>query len=164
MPALLWPSGRRRPSLYFGLICFSKPPSLDSLHHPFPQKLMSFPEEPLHLPPHKGGGYFSLCGYYPAAIHQKLNGNRYEIIRKLGPQSSTWLAFDLKNTHYHSIEIFTIGASGQAERKQVPILKCLASGKPLPVQVFRGSFWEKRHNQSHLCVLTNPLSASVRVL
>ena len=119
---------------------------------------MSFPEEPLHLPPHKGGGY------YPAMIHQKLNGDKYEIIRKLGygPQSSTWLAFDSKNTTYHSIEIFTIGASEQAKSKQVPILKGLGGGRPLPV--FLGTFWEKGDDKSHLCVLTNPLSTSVRIL
>jgi len=40
--------------------------------------MSSFPEEPLHLSPSEGGGY------YPATIHQKLNNDKYEIVRKLG--------------------------------------------------------------------------------
>jgi len=37
--------------------------------------MSSFPEEPLHLSPSEGGGY------YPATIHQKLNNDKYEIVR-----------------------------------------------------------------------------------
>ncbi|KAF8972224.1 kinase-like domain-containing protein [Flammula alnicola] len=123
---------------------------------------MSFPEEPLDLSPAKGGGY------YPAAIHQKLNGDKYEIVRKLGygPRSSTWLvllSYDPK--YYVAVKIFTIAASEQAKDVELPILKSLRSiDRDRSLPVFHGSFWEESRDGSHLCVVMNPLSTSVQAL
>ncbi|KAF8812799.1 kinase-like protein [Phlegmacium glaucopus] len=73
--------------------------------------MSSFPEEPLNLSPSEGGGY------YPAVIHQKLNGDKYEIVRKLGygPRSSTWLALRVDNPRYVAVKIFTVAASEHAK-------------------------------------------------
>ncbi|KAF8972219.1 kinase-like domain-containing protein [Flammula alnicola] len=123
---------------------------------------MSFPEEPLDLPPAEGGGY------YPAAIHQKLNGDNYEVVRKLGygPRSSTWLVLRSHGTKYYvAVKIFTIAASEQAKRVELPILKSLNSiDRDLPLPVFEGIFWEESRDGSHLCVVMSPLSTSVQAL
>ncbi|KAF8972230.1 kinase-like domain-containing protein [Flammula alnicola] len=116
---------------------------------------MSFPEEPLDLSPAKGGGY------YPAAIHQELNGDKYKIVRKLGygPRSSTWLVLCSHRPKYVAVKIFTIAASEQARNVELPILKSLRSiDRDLPVPVFQESFWEESRDGSHLCVVMSPLS------
>ncbi|KAF8972233.1 kinase-like domain-containing protein [Flammula alnicola] len=122
---------------------------------------MSFPEEPLDLSPAKGGGY------YPAAIHQELNGDKYKIVRKLGygPRSSTWLVLCSHRPKYVAVKIFTIAASEQARSVELPILKSLRSiDRDLPVPVFQESFWEESIDGSHLCVVMSPLSSSVQAL
>ncbi|CAA7267219.1 unnamed protein product [Cyclocybe aegerita] len=122
---------------------------------------MSYPEEPLDLPPTEGGGY------YPANIRQKLNGDKYEIVRKLGygPRSSTWLVWDSRDADYFAVKIFTITASEQAKTVELPILRVLDSvDASLRLPAFHGSFWEKSGDGDHLCVVTNPLSTSIHVL
>ena len=53
-------------------------------------RMSQFPEEALNLSSSEGFGYF------PGYPGQKLNKDRYEIVRKLGfgPRSSTWLVVD----------------------------------------------------------------------
>ena len=67
---------------------------------------------------------------------QKLNGGKFQVVRKLGygPQSSTWLVGDKKN--YSAIKIYAIAASEHAKTVEVPILKVvhgLAQSGGLPV-------------------------------
>jgi len=118
--------------------------------------MSSFPEEPLHLSPSEGGGY------YPAAIHQKLNNDKYEIVRKLGygPRSSTWLALRAHDGEYFSVKIFTIAASERAKSVELAIVKAVPKlGYDLPA--FHESFWEESSAGSHLCFVANPSSTSV---
>lgn len=74
---------------------------------------MSFPEEPLDLPPSEGEGH-------PAGIHQKLNSGKFDIVRKLGygPRSSTWLAYtwdeEEEKERYFAIK-YTVAASEHAK-------------------------------------------------
>ncbi|KAF8902233.1 kinase-like domain-containing protein [Gymnopilus junonius] len=122
---------------------------------------MSFPEEPFDLPLSEGGGY------YPAIIGQKLNGDKFEIVRKLGygPRSSTWLVFRPRDPVYFAVKIFTIAASDRAKTVELPIVKAvdkLDSNLGLPI--FQGSFWEDSGAGSHLCFVLNPLSTSVQAL
>lgn len=121
---------------------------------------MSFPEEPLDLPPTEGGGY------YPATISEQLNKRKYHIVRKLGygPQSSTWLAFEKlwRGRKYFAIKIFTIAAS---KRVQIPILNNITDLDPtLRLPYFHESFWERSDDGWYLCVVMKPMSTSVRVL
>ena len=85
-----------------------------------------FPEEPLNLSPSEGGGY------YPAQIHQKLNGDKYEVIRKLGygPRSSTWLVLSAHDQAYFVVKIFTVTASDHAKTVETPILKAVSHLSP----------------------------------
>lgn len=73
-----------------------------------------YPEEPLDLSPSEGGGYFS------AKMGQKLNGGKFQIVRKLGygSRSSTWLVRGKDN--YFAIKIYTIAASEHAKTVEVP--------------------------------------------
>ena len=125
----------------------------------------NFPEERLSRTPSKGGGH------YPAAIHQKLNGDEYEIIRKLGygPRSSTWLvlrAHDSNPGHF-AVKIFTVAASERVENVELPIIKevdKISRSGSLELPTFHGSFWEESRVGSHLCYVMNPLSTSVKDL
>ncbi|KAF9471411.1 kinase-like protein [Pholiota conissans] len=124
--------------------------------------MSSFPEEPLDLPPSEGGGY------YPASIHQKLNGNKYEIVRKLGygPRSSTWLVLHHDpEPVYFAVQIFTVAASERAKSVQLPIAKAVDKLDPfLRLPVLHGSFWEDSGAGAHLCFVTNAFGKSVGVL
>ena len=121
--------------------------------------LMSpFPEEPLDLSPAEGGGY------YAAEIHQKLQGGKYEIVRKLGygPRSSTWLTLRAHDHKYSAVKIFTVAASERARSVQLPIVKVVPKLGAFIFKAFHGSFWEESSAGSHLCFVANPLSTSVR--
>ena len=101
---------------------------------------MSFPEEPLDLPSAEGGGY------YPALIGQKLNGNQYEVVRKLGygPRSSVWLVLRPQLAAYFAVKIYTVAASDRANRVELPVLQSLKKIDPLMrLPPFQGSFWQK---------------------
>ena len=122
---------------------------------------MSFPEEPLDLPPSDGGGY------YPVSLYQKLDGGKYEVVRKLGygPRSSTWLVFRSNRPAYFAVKIYTVAASERARTMELPIAQEVDKLDPsLWLPVFHGSFWERSSAGSHLCSVTNPLSTSVRHL
>ena len=117
-----------------------------------------FPEEPLNLSPSAGGGY------YPAEIHQKLNGDKYKVIRKLGygPRSSTWLVLSLDNQAYFAAKIFTVTASDHAKTVEIPILKAVNNLDPsLLLPRFHESFWVQGSAGSHLCFVMNPMSTSI---
>jgi hypothetical protein len=125
--------------------------------------MSSFPEEPLNLSPSEGGGH------YPAAIPQKLNGDKYEIIRKLGygPRSSTWLVLRVHDPGYFAVKIFTVAASERAKTVELPIIKEVSKVSRsgfLMLPTFHGSFWEESSAGSHLCFVMNPLSTSVKDL
>ena len=125
------------------------------------RKVSSFPEEPLNLSPSEGGGY------YPTAILQKLNDDRYEIIRKLGygPRSSTWLALRTHDQGYFAVKIFTVAASERAKTVELPIIKQVNKiSRFLDLPTFHGSFWVDSSAGSHLCFVMNPLSTSVKDL
>ena len=125
-----------------------------SMNHPFP-------EEPLNLSPSEGGGY------YPAVIHQKLNGDKYKVIRKLGygPRSSTWLVLTSDNLAYFVVKIFTVTASDHAKTVEIPILKTVNNLNPsLLLPRFHESFWVKSGAGSHICFVMNPVSTSFRDL
>ena len=118
-----------------------------------------FPEESL-----KGG-------YYPAVIHQKLDGDKYEIIRKLGygPRSTTWLVLRAHDPGYFAVKIFKVAASERAKTLELPIMKEVTVDKvsrsgSLELQTFHDSFWEESRFGSHLCFVMNPLSTSVKDL
>ena len=122
-----------------------------------------FPEEPLDLSPSDGGGH------YPAAIHQKLNRDKYEIIRKLGygPRSSTWLVLRAHDPGHFAVKIFTVAASERAKTVELPIIKevnKISRSGSLDLPTFHGSFWEESNAGSHLCYVMNPLSTSVKDL
>ena len=122
-----------------------------------------FPEEPLNLSPSEGGGH------YPATIHQKLNGDKYKIIRKLGygPRSSTWLVLRAHNPEHFAVKIFTVSASDRAKTVELPIIKQvdkISRSGFLDLPTFHGSFWEESSAGSHLCFVMNPLSTSVKTL
>ena len=124
--------------------------------------MSSFPEEPLNLSPSEGG-------HYPAAIHQKLNSDKYEIIRKLGygPRSSTWLVLRAQDPGYFAVKIFTVAASERAKTVELPIIKAVdkvSRSGSLELPTFHGSFWEESSAGSHLCFVMNPLSTSVKDL
>ncbi|KAF9475177.1 kinase-like protein [Pholiota conissans] len=126
---------------------------------------MSFPEEPLDLPPSQGGGY------YPAAIHQLIHNAKYEIIRKLGygPHSSTWLVLHDSEYHepiYSALKIFTVAASEEASHTQPPMLKAVHDlGRfDFCLPIFRGSFWEQSGAGAHLCVVMSAMAMSARAL
>lgn len=94
---------------------------------------------------------------------QKLNGGRFQIVRKLGygPRSSTWLARGQEN--YFAIKIYTIAASEHARTVEVPILKVvhgLERNDGLPA--CRGDFWEQTRAGSHLCLVLDPMSTTVQ--
>ena len=125
--------------------------------------MSTFPEEPLNLSPSEGGGH------YPAEIHQKLNGDKYEIIRKLGygPRSSTWLVLRLHDPEHFAVKIFTVAASERAKTVELPIMKevdKISRSGSLELPTFHGSFWEKSSAGSHICFVMNPLSTSVKNL
>ena len=120
---------------------------------------MYFPEEPLDLSPSEGGGYFS------AKMGQKLNGGKFQVVRKLGygSRSSTWLVRGKEK--YFAIKIYTIAASEHAKTIEVPILKVvhgLARSGGLPM--CHGDFWEETRAGSHLCLVLNPMSTTVQAL
>ena len=120
---------------------------------------MSFPEEPLDLPPSEGGGY------YPATIHQKLNDGRFEVVRKLGygPRSSVWLVWDGED--YFAVKIYTIAASEHAKTVELPILKVVDDlDASLGLPAYHNKFREKSTAGSHLCLVLNPMSTTVRAL
>jgi hypothetical protein len=122
-----------------------------------------FPEEPLNLSPSEGGGH------YPAEIHQKLNGDKYKIIRKLGygPRSSTWLVLRAHDSEYFAVKIFTVAASDRAKTVELPIIKGvdkISRSGSLELPTFHGSFWEESSVGSHICFAMNPLSTSVENL
>ena len=120
-----------------------------------------FPEEPLNLSPSAGGGY------YPAQIHQKLNGDKYEVIRKLGygPRSSTWLVLCVHDLAYFVVKIFTVPASDHAKTVETPIMKAVNNLSPsMLLPRLHESFWEKSSAGSHLCFVMNPLSTSIHDL
>ena len=120
-----------------------------------------FPEEPLNLSPSAGGGY------YPAVIHQKLNGDKYKIIRKLGygPRSSTWLVLRVHDTRYYAVKIFTATASDHAKTVETPILKAVNDLRlSLSFPRFIESFWEKGSAGSYLCFVMTALSTSIQDL
>ncbi|KAF9472222.1 kinase-like protein [Pholiota conissans] len=125
---------------------------------------MSFPEEPLDLPPHQGGGY------YPAAIHQRIHNGKYEIIRKLGygPLSSTWLVLHESQNKliYSALKIFTVAASEEAKETELPILKAMSDLRSfdLGLPIFRGSFWKQSNAGTHLCIVMNVMATSARAL
>lgn len=122
---------------------------------------MSFPEEPLDLSPSEGGGY------YPAAIHQTLNGDKYQIVRKLGygPRSSTWLVFRTRDPAYYAVKIFTVAASERAKSVELPIVKAVDKlDASLDLPIFQGSFWQDSGAGAHLCFVLNPLSMSIEAL
>ncbi|PPQ96199.1 hypothetical protein CVT26_005510 [Gymnopilus dilepis] len=126
-----------------------------------PAITMSFPEEPLDLPPSEGGGY------YPVTIHQKLNAGEYEVVRKLGygPRSSTWLVFCPNRPAYFAVKIYTVAASERAWTLELPIAQEVDKLNPsLWLPVLHRNFWERSSAGSHLCFVTNPLSTSVRHL
>lgn len=123
---------------------------------------MSFPEEPLDLSPTSGGP-----GYFAATIHQKLNNDKYEIIRKLGygPRSSTWLIWREYDDVYFSVKIYTVAASEHAKEVELSILQSVKRLDPnLPLSRLQDSFWEKGYHGSHFCIVTNPLSTTVEDL
>ena len=127
------------------------------------------PEEALNLSPSKGGGY------YPATIHKKLNGEKYEIIRKLGygPRSSTLLVLRVHDPEYFAVKVFTIAASKRACKYRGTSYhqgKVSRSGS-LELPTFHDSFWEDISSSgshlwsgSHFCIVMNPLSTSVKDL
>ena len=122
-----------------------------------------FPEEPLNLSPSEGGGH------YPAVIHQKLNDDKYQIIRKLGygPRSSTWLVLRAHRPGYFVVKIFTVAASERAKSVELPIIKKvdkISRSDSLDLPIFHGSFWLESSAGSHLCFIMNPLSTSVKDL
>ena len=120
-----------------------------------------FPEEPLNLSPSVGGGY------YPAVIHQKLNGDKYKVIRKLGygPRSSSWLVLCVHDPKYYVVKIFTLTASDHAKTVETPILKAVNNlSLSLLLPRLHESFWEKGSAGSHLCFVMNPLSTSIQDL
>jgi len=122
---------------------------------------VSFPEEPLELPSAKGGGY------YPASIGEKLNGDRYEVVRKLGygPRSSVWLVLRPKPAAYSAVKIYTVAASDRANRVELPVLQSLKRIDPaMHLPPFEGKFWQESKHGSHLCILMNPLSTSIQDL
>jgi serine/threonine protein kinase len=122
--------------------------------------MSSFPEEPFNLSPSEGGGY------YPATIHQKLNGDKYEIIRKLGygPRSSTWLVCHTRDLRYYAVKIFTVAASERAKSVELPIAKAVHELSSVSMAAFHGSFWEESGAGSHLCFVGNISSTSVQGL
>jgi serine/threonine-protein kinase SRPK3 len=122
---------------------------------------MSFPEEPLDLPSAEGGGY------YPALIGQKLNGDQYEVVRKLGygPRSSVWLVLCSRLSGYFAVKIYTVAASDRANRVELPILRSLKRiDRSMRLPPFQGSFWQKSEHGSHLCIVMVPLSTSIQDL
>ena len=119
-----------------------------------------FPEEPLNLSSKKGRGY------YPATLHAKLDGDQYEVIRKLGygSRSSTWLVLRAHDPGLFAVKIFTVTASERAKTVELPIMKevdKISRSGSLELQTFHGSFWEESSAGSHLCFVMNPLSTSV---
>ena len=115
-----------------------------------------FPEESLSLSPSEGGGH------YPADLHQKLNGDKYKIIRKLGygPRSSTWLVLRLHNPEHFAVKIFTVAASERAMSVELPIIKevdKISRSNSLELPTFHGSFWEESSAGSHLCFVTSSI-------
>ncbi|KAH9481456.1 SRSF protein kinase 1 [Psilocybe cubensis] len=123
---------------------------------------MSFPEEPLNLSPASGGP-----GYFVATIGQKLNKDKYEIIRKLGygPRSSTWLVWCEYDDAYFSVKIYTVAESKRAEEIELPILRSVKNlSSTLPLPWYQDSFWETGYHGSHFCIVTNPLSTTVEAL
>ena len=128
---------------------------------PFYSKM--FLEEALNFSPRKGGGY------YQAVIHQKLDGDKYEIIRKLGygRRSSTWLVLRARDPEYFAVEIFTVAASERANTAELPIIKevdKVSRSSSLELPTFHGSFWEESRVGSHLRFVVNPLSTSIKDL
>ena len=120
---------------------------------------MYFPEEPFDLSPSQGGGYFS------ATMGQKLNGGKFQVVRKLGygPRTSTWLVRAKES--YSALKIYTIAASEHAKTVEVPILKVvhgLARSGGLPM--CHGDFWEETRAGSHLCLVLDPMSTTVQAL
>ncbi|KAF8902246.1 hypothetical protein CPB84DRAFT_1846411 [Gymnopilus junonius] len=122
--------------------------------------MSSFPEEPLNLLPSEGGGY------YPASIGQKLNGGKFEIVRKLGygPRSTTWLVVRTHDFVYFAVKIFTVAASDRAKTVELPIAKAVHKDFSQPLPAFHGSFWETSSAGSHICFLLNPMGTSVHAL
>ena len=123
----------------------------------------NFPEEPLYRTPSNGSGY------YQATIHQKLNGDKYEIIRKLGygPHSSTWLVLRTDDPGHFAVKIFTVAASQRAMNIELPILKevdKISRSGSMELPTFHDSFWEESRFGSHICFVTNLLSTSVKDL
>lgn len=123
---------------------------------------MSFPEEPLDLSPTSGGP-----GYFATTIGQKLNNDKYEIIRKLGygPRSSTWLIWREYDDIYFSVKIYTVAESKRAEEVELPILRSVKNlNSNLPLPWYQDSFRETGYHGSHFCIVTNPLSTTVEDL
>lgn len=110
-----------------------------------------FPEESPIFSPSEGGGY------YPAEIHQKLNDDKYKVIRKIGygPRSPTWLVLRSDNRAYFVVKVFTVTASDRAKTVEIPILKTVNNLNPSKI------FWVKGSAASHLCFVMNPVSTSI---
>ncbi|KAJ3508173.1 hypothetical protein NMY22_g16699 [Coprinellus aureogranulatus] len=119
-----------------------------------------FPEEPLDLPAHEGGGYF------PGQINGTLDDGRYKIIRKLGygPRSSTWLVLELTEEEHFAVKIYTLAASPLAGSTELPMVQRASHDLGVETPFLKKHFWEKTNNGAHLCVLATPTSISIRAL
>ncbi|KAF9471413.1 kinase-like protein [Pholiota conissans] len=117
-----------------------------------------FPEECFDTSPSDGGGF------YPALIHQKLDNEKYEIIRKLGygRRSSTWLVVDASRGDLLAVKTFTVGASERAKNIELRISKAVARVDDAQ-RVLRG-FWQESKAGTHLCFVMPALGTSVERL
>lgn len=120
--------------------------------------IMHFPEEPLDLPAHEGGGYLQ------AHMNDTLDEGRLQIVRKLGwgPRSSVWLVWDTKERFYYAVKVYTLAASTHASTVERSNIRCASGANPsLWLPSFHRRFWEKTNNGSHFCAVSNPCSTSI---
>ncbi|EDR03773.1 uncharacterized protein LACBIDRAFT_331197 [Laccaria bicolor S238N-H82] len=88
-----------------------------------------------------------------------------KLVRKLGYglRSSVWLVWDGED--HLAVKIYTIAASEHAKTVGLPILKVVHDlDMTLNLPAYHGKFLEKTTARSHLCVVSNPMSTTVRAL
>lgn len=110
-----------------------------------------FPEEPLNISPSEAGGH------YPAAIYQKINGDKYKILDMV--PAHLWLVLRANDPGHFAVKIFTVAASERLKNVELPIIKevdKISRSNSLELPTFHGSFWEESSAGSHLCFVMDP--------
>lgn len=120
-----------------------------------------FPEEPLDSP----------AGYFAAQPSQTLHNGEWSIVRKLawGTRSSSWLAVDTENPEeYEVLKIFTSAATkdpataAELELFLEGSVSKAGPGDRMPTLI--DHFYEDSPKGRHLCMVLQPLGASVESL